>query len=47
VALIAQLRRGAGRRIIGALSAGSNVTGALTDVAGVSRIVQAAGGKVI
>ena len=36
-----------GRRIIAALSAGSNVTGALTDVAAVSRMVQAAGGKVI
>jgi len=46
-ALIDQLRHGAGRRIIGAFSAGSNVTGALTDVAAVSRIVQAAGGKVI
>jgi selenocysteine lyase/cysteine desulfurase len=32
---------------MGAFSAGSNVTGALTDVAVVSRIVQAAGGKVI
>lgn len=46
-ALADHLRRGAGRRIIGAFSAGSNVTGALTDVAAVSRIVQAAGGKVI
>lgn len=46
-ALVAQLRRGAGRRIIGAFSAGSNVTGALTDVVDVSRLVQAAGGKVI
>jgi selenocysteine lyase/cysteine desulfurase len=46
-ALVNQLRHGAGRRIVCAFSAGSNVTGALTDVAGVSRIVQAAGGKVI
>lgn len=46
-ALIDQLQRGAGRRIVGAFSAGSNVTGALTDVAAVSRIVQSAGGKVI
>lgn len=46
-ALANQLERGAGRRIVGAFSAGSNVTGALTDVAEVSRIVQAAGGKVI
>lgn len=35
------------RRIIAAFSAGSNVTGALTDVAAVSRMVQAAGSKVI
>lgn len=41
------LQRAAGRRIIAAFSAGSNVTGALTDVAAVSRMVQAAGGKVI
>jgi selenocysteine lyase/cysteine desulfurase len=46
-ALVNELRRGAGRRIICSFSAGSNVTGALTDVAGVSCIVQAAGGKVI
>jgi len=46
-ALTAHLERGAGRRIIAAFSAGSNVTGALTDIAEVSRIVQAAGGKVI
>jgi selenocysteine lyase/cysteine desulfurase len=46
-ALVDELRRGAGRRIIGAFSAGSNVTGALTDIAEVSRMVQAAGGKVI
>jgi selenocysteine lyase/cysteine desulfurase len=36
-----------GRRIIAGFSAGSNVTGALTNVAAVSRMVQAAGGKVI
>jgi selenocysteine lyase/cysteine desulfurase len=46
-ALADHLARGAGRRIIGAFSAGSNVTGALTDIAAVSRMVQAAGGKVI
>jgi len=46
-ALVNELRGGAGRRIICSFSAGSNVTGALTDVAGVSCIVQAAGGKVI
>jgi selenocysteine lyase/cysteine desulfurase len=46
-ALVDQLRQAAGRRIICAFSAGSNVTGALTDIADVSRIVQAAGGKVI
>ena len=46
-ALAAALEAGRGRRIIGAFSAGSNVTGALTDIAAVSRMVQAAGGKVI
>jgi len=46
-ALAAQLERGAGRRIVAAFSAGSNVTGALTDTGEVSRMVQAAGGKVI
>lgn len=46
-ALTKHLEYGAGRRIIAAFSAGSNVTGALTDVAVVSRMVQAAGGKVI
>jgi len=46
-ALTAHLERGSGRRIIAAFSAGSNVTGALTDIAAVSRMVQAAGGKVI
>jgi len=46
-ALVNQLRQAAGRRIVCAFSAGSNVTGALTDIADVSRIVQAAGGKVI
>ena len=46
-ALAAHLERGAGRRIVAAFSAGSNVTGALTDAAAVSRMVQAAGGKVI
>jgi selenocysteine lyase/cysteine desulfurase len=46
-ALAAQLERGAGRRIVAAFSAGSNVTGALTDIAEVSRMVRAAGGKVI
>ncbi|WP_296722246.1 aminotransferase class V-fold PLP-dependent enzyme [Erythrobacter sp.] len=46
-ALSAQLDRAAGRRIVAAFSAGSNVTGALTDIAAVSRMVQAAGGKVI
>ena len=46
-ALATALRAAGGRRIIAAFSAGSNVTGALTDVAAVSRMVQAAGGKVI
>lgn len=46
-ALAEALRAAGGRRIIAAFSAGSNVTGALTDVATVSRMVQAAGGKVI
>ncbi|WDA41332.1 aminotransferase class V-fold PLP-dependent enzyme [Erythrobacter sp. BLCC-B19] len=46
-ALAAHLQRAAGRRIVASFSAGSNVTGALTDIADVSRIVQAAGGKVI
>lgn len=45
--LTAHLARGAGRRIVCAFSAGSNITGALTDIAAVSRMVQAAGGKVI
>ncbi|OBV12238.1 aminotransferase class V-fold PLP-dependent enzyme [Erythrobacter dokdonensis] len=36
-----------GRHIIGAFSAGSNVTGALTDIAAVSRLVKAYGGRVI
>ena len=47
VALAAHLERGAARRIVAAFSAGSNVTGALTDTAAVSRMVQVAGGKVI
>ncbi|RKS89283.1 aminotransferase class V-fold PLP-dependent enzyme [Sphingosinicella microcystinivorans] len=47
VALAAHLERGADRRIVAAFSAGSNVTGALTEIADVSRMVQAAGGKVI
>lgn len=46
-ALAAHLESGAGRRIVAAFSAGSNVTGALTDTAAISRMVQAAGGKVI
>lgn len=46
-ALVAHLESGAGRRIVAAFSAGSNVTGALTDTAAISRMVQAAGGKVI
>jgi selenocysteine lyase/cysteine desulfurase len=46
-ALAEALRDAGGRRIIAAFSAGSNVTGALTDVAAVSRMVHAAGGKVI
>lgn len=46
-ALAAALAAGAGRRIIAAFSAGSNVTGALTDIAALSQQVQAAGGKVI
>jgi selenocysteine lyase/cysteine desulfurase len=45
--LAAALAQGRGRRIIAAFSAGSNVTGALTDIPAVSRMVQAAGGKVI
>jgi len=36
-----------GRHIIAAFSAGSNVTGALTDIASVSRLVQAHGGRII
>ncbi len=46
-ALAEALGAAQGRRIIAAFSAGSNVTGALTDIAAVSRMVQAAGGKVI
>lgn len=46
-ALADHLGRWAGRRIVCAFSAGSNVTGALTDIAAVSRMVQAKGGKVI
>lgn len=46
-ALATALRAANGKRIIAAFSAGSNVTGALTDVAAVSRMVQKAGGKVI
>lgn len=46
-ALAETLGAAQGRRIIAAFSAGSNITGALTDVAAVSRMVQAAGGKVI
>jgi selenocysteine lyase/cysteine desulfurase len=46
-ALAQALAEGQGRRIIAAFSAGSNVTGALTDIPAVSRMVQAAGGKVI
>jgi selenocysteine lyase/cysteine desulfurase len=46
-ALAEVLKVGKGRKVIAAFSAGSNVTGALTDVAAVSRMVQAAGGKVI
>lgn len=46
-ALAQALAAAQGRRIIAAFSAGSNVTGALTDIPAVSRIVQAAGGKVI
>jgi selenocysteine lyase/cysteine desulfurase len=46
-ALAAQLQRASGRRIVAAFSAGSNITGALTDIAAISRMVQAAGGKVV
>ena len=46
-ALADALAAARGRRIIAAFSAGSNVTGALTDIAAVSRMVQAAGGKVV
>ncbi len=46
-ALTAHLTRASGRRIVCAFSAGSNITGALTDIAAISRMVQAAGGKVI
>ncbi len=45
--LSGHLESAAGRRIIAAFSAGSNVTGALTDIAAVSRMVKAAAGKVI
>lgn len=41
------LAEGAGRRIIAAFSAGSNVTGALSDIPALSRLVAAQGGKVI
>ncbi|MCO5792493.1 MAG: aminotransferase class V-fold PLP-dependent enzyme [Blastomonas sp.] len=47
VALAAQLRHLAGRHVICTFSAGSNVTGALTNVAAVSRIVKAHGARVI
>lgn len=46
-ALEARLDEFAGRHIIGSFSAGSNVTGALTDIASVSRLVKAKGGRVI
>ena len=46
-ALARALEQARGRRIIAAFSAGSNVTGALSDVVALSRMVQAAGGKVI
>jgi selenocysteine lyase/cysteine desulfurase len=46
-ALAQVLAQAQGRKIIAAFSAGSNVTGALTDIAAVSRMVQAAGGKVV
>jgi selenocysteine lyase/cysteine desulfurase len=46
-ALAEALREADNRRIIATFSAGSNVTGALTDVAAVTRMLQAAGGKVI
>ncbi len=46
-ALAEALGAGLGRRVVAAFSAGSNVTGALTDVAAVSRMVQQAGGRVI
>lgn len=46
-ALTARLSEFAGRHVIAAFSAGSNVTGALTDIAAVSRLVKAHGGRVI
>ncbi|WP_252258315.1 aminotransferase class V-fold PLP-dependent enzyme [Erythrobacter aurantius] len=45
--LEASLVEHSGRHIIAAFSAGSNVTGALTDIAAVSQAVQAHGGRVI
>lgn len=47
VALASALEQARGRRVIAAFSAGSNVTGALSDVVAMSHMVQAAGGKVI
>lgn len=46
-ALTNHLRQAAGRRIVCAFSAGSNITGALTDITAVSRLVQSHGAKVI
>lgn len=45
--LLSALQEGAGRRIICAFSAGSNITGALSDTSEISRMVKAHGGKVI
>lgn len=42
-----RLAEHSGRNIIAAFSAGSNVTGALTDIGAVSRLVQAHGGRVV
>lgn len=46
-ALRHQLEAARGRRVICAFSAGSNVTGALTDIAAVSRLAKAHGARII
>jgi selenocysteine lyase/cysteine desulfurase len=46
-ALEMAIAEGRGRRIIAAFSAGSNITGALTDIIAVSRMVKAAGARMV